>query len=813
MKQIIFEDWKVAGSLPWQADFSKWIQEGEMKLDQTPWINASVPGSIYKDLQNAGLIDDPYFDRNSLSCEWVANRWWIYRTAFCLNAEDFEETLELVFHGIDYAAKIYLNGTLLGRHEGMYHPFVSVINSAAKVGTNILVCVLEHAPFCHPQPGYTSQTRYLKARFNYKWDFAVRLVDLGLYDSVSLTKYPLASIRYAFLRPVKLTDGWELSVKMECEAYRAGDARLEYSLLSPDQAAEIGSGEIILSLTAGKNCCEFSIPVANPELWWPNGYGAQPLYHFTAKLYSGQKLSDQKEWKTGFRTIEYFHADGRTDALAYGVKINGKRIYLKGTNIVPLDCMNDAVDRQRILSVLGAAHDANVNFLRIWGGGNIESEAFYSICDELGILILQEFPMSSSGCDDVPSRNPDFLKLLYQAAVHQIKQKRNHPSLAFWDGGNELTDARFLGQEDHEGHPASLEDPTLALLKGLISDLCPDIQMLPSSGSGPNALLNIETPGKNHDVHGPWGFMGVQKHYELYNKSDSIVHGEFGCGGISSMESICRFLPPDEQRLATSAESLSWAHHSGGWDSYAHRERLMFGDLKKLPFSDYIYINQFVQAESLRYSLEANRRREWKNVGEMTWQFNEPWPNVQCSNVLDYYGGKKLAWYSMRDAYAPVLASLRYNSLFYSPGDEFNAELWLTNDLPDSPFAVTYTVADLNGTPLLHTDDGPLLRICESGIAQEDTSCMLCEISFTLPSEITGGFSICLQVDCGGFSCSKEYLFLIADKDIPLGLSSQERAELQSRSQFMSNGIDAKRADTAPVIEYVKRFLQKEGMT
>lgn len=816
MKTISFDGWKLMGALPWQPDFSRWMQQGELQPGQGSWIDGQVPGSVYADLWRAGQIEDPYFGCNSLACEWVANRWWIYRTTFSLTLPDLEDTLLLTFHGIDYAAKIYVNGELAGKHEGMYLPFQTQINAMARAGTNVLVCVLEHAPFCAPQPGYTSQTRYMKARFNYKWDFSARLVNLGLYDKVTLTAHPLASVSSAFLRPVRGENGWELSVSLELDAYRAGDVRLQYALFPPSSGAEdepLLSGEQTLALAKGRQEWKLVLPVEQPSLWWPNGYGGQPLYSFAVRLWDKTKLSDRKSWRVGFRTLSYFHADGREDALPYGVCINGRKIYLKGTNLVPFDCMTGTVTEERLRSQLATAREANINFFRIWGGGHIQSEAFYNLCDEMGFLVLQEFPMSSSGCDDVPSRDPQFLKLLEQVARYQIPLKRNHPSLVFWDGGNELTDFHYLGQPDHEGHPATFEDPTLAMLKGLVEELHPGVQMLPSSGSGPNALLHVDQPGQNHDVHGPWGYLGVRRHYAFYNQSDSIVHGEFGCGGISNLDSLRRFLPEGDQALFTAGENPVWAHHSGGWDSYAFRERLMFGDLKHLPLEDYIRVNQFVQAESLRYSLESNRRRQWKNVGQMTWQYNEPWPNVQCSNIVDYYGGKKLAWYFLQEAYAPVLASLRYHSLFYAPGDAFSATLFLQSDLPDGDYTLLYTVTDSQGNPLMEEPQGPLLRCCESGYIHTDEVISLGEIAFILPKQISGSFSIRLHVECGGFSTEKEYLFLIAGQTIPLRLSPMEREQLRAMDpKRLANGLDAKRASVRPVIEFVKRYRAlKEG--
>ncbi len=801
MQEISLSPWKVMGTLPYQADFSKHMQEGVLLPNLTPWIDAEVPGSIYRDLMRAGLIEDPYFDKNSLSCEWVAGRWWIYRTTFCVTKEQAVRPLVLRFGGIDYSAQIYVNGVSVGRHEGMYLPFEAEISKVVKPDEeNILVCVLEHAPLADAQPGYTSKTRYLKARFNYKWDFAARLIDLGLYEPVTITSYSKSRLISHFARPVRTDKGWSLVCEAEVEAFCDHAATLSVSLSVKTEKGEVPlQKEVSAQLSKGLHTLSLTLPLGEnePLLWWPNGYGAQVLHDMTMVVSSELGEEDRVSHGVGFRTLSYEHADGREDALRYLVVVNGKRIYLKGTNMVPFDCMH-CVDEAKIRERLLAAKEANINYLRIWGGGHLESETYYRICDEYGLMILQEFTMSSSGCDDVPSRNPEFLALLHKAAVYTAKQRRNHVCLTFFDGGNELTDWHYMNTEDHEGHPATFEDPTLAMLKGVLETLCPDVQMLPSSASGPNALLKVGDIGNNHDVHGPWGYMGPYDHYRYYDDSDSIVHGEFGCGGISSLAQIERIFKPEDRHLCTAFENAAWSHHSGGWDNYATRERVMFGELYEIPFEEYIKVNQFVQAESLRYSLESNRRRQWKNVGEMTWQFNEPWPNVQCSNVLEYYGGKKLAYYFMREAYDRVLVSLSYEKLFFTAGELFAAGVHIINDGVSSPYTVTCTVK---------TEDGRTLYTKSfEGEAEEDVSVCCGRIEVQLPDDLTGGFSVILESRCGDWSGTKEYLLLIADQKIPVSMSEMEALSM-SLHKFHPRHLDEEnRADWRVAARYVDRM-------
>lgn len=800
MKKEILKNWQVIGTMPFQADFSKNMQIGDLDSNMTEWFEASVPGCVYNDAWKAGIIQDPYYERNSLNCEWIANRWWIYRTTFTLSEKDLDEKLRLCFNGIDYSAQIFLNGIKLGRHEGMYIPFEAVINPHAKEGENILVCIVEHAPFADPQPGYTSKTRFLKSRCNYKWDFACRLVSLGLYDKVEISSYPSAAIDYHFVRSVKTEGGWQVDALAELESFKPFTGKVEFKLLFNNEQVAYEFKELRVEEGIGK--AELSVGIDNPKLWWPNGYGEQNLYDYEITLSDENGVTDIVRGRLGIRTLEYRHADGRKDALKYNVVINGKRIYLKGTNMVPLDCMTGKPDYAETKRILTAARDANINFLRIWGGGHIENEDYYSICDELGLMIMQEFTMSSSGCDDVPSKNHEFLDLLKKAAVHNMKVKRNHASLIFWDGGNELSDEKYIDRPDHEGHPATFEDSTLAMLFGLAHQLSPDVAMLPSSGSGPNALLKPEDKGNNHDVHGPWGYLGVEEHYKFYNESDSIVHGEFGCGGMSGYEQITKIVSKEHLKVTTSLENSVWAHHSGGWDNYAFREQAMFGDLRSMPIEDYIKVSQYVQFESLRYSLESNRRRQWKNVGQMTWQFNEPWPNLQCSNVLEYYGGKKLGYYAVKEAYDSVNVSLKYNRIFYSATDSFEGEMFIINDNKTADYKIDCKAVTDKGQTLFETSF--------SGVADEGKSQLISEIRFGFDKLDCDSFSLLLDISCGDYHAEKEYLMFIAEVESEMKLSSAEKARMERF--FKEKGkklLTQKRANPTSAIKFFDRQRKK----
>ncbi len=660
--KIPLTDWTVAGSWPFTVMQGASVETGAKFSAVTPRIPAKVPGSVYDDLERAGLIPDPYFERNSLLCEWVANRFWSYMTSFRKPETDGKRA-RLVFRGIDYHAHVYLNDKKIAEHVGMYAPLAVDVTELLREGENTLTVVLESAPDEMGQIGYTSRTWTQKARFGYKWDFGTRLVDLGLYGEVFLEicDDPIRNVQ------IRYESGGRLTVSAAKSDFRASLSLCGKSVAE----GKTGTG----SLTLG---------IPEPALWFPNGYGEQPLYDLTLC-----SADDEKTFRVGLRTLAYRKPDcADPEVLPYIPVVNGIPVYIKGVNMTPLDHKIGTVTRERYDKLLSLARDAGVNLIRVWGGGVIESEDFYDLCDAYGIMVWQEFIQSSSGIDNIPSKRPEFLTLIGQTARAILPEKRNHVSLTYLSGGNELM--------DENGIPSTFRDENLAMLKGIAEELAPDVLMLPTSASGPTEWFDPDNPARNQDIHGPWKYEGVRGQYELYNKSTILLHSEFGVDGMSNYDSIRTVLSPENLAVTTVAENLTWRHHGEWWDTYAYRERPLFGEIGDL--RELCDLSQYLQAEGIRYAVEAHRRRAkttkpavlapgevfapeaQENVGSIVWQINEPWPNVACTSMVDYYGNPKLAMLFWRDAQTPFRLTLRYDRLVWKPGEIFEGSAFLCDD-------------------------------------------------------------------------------------------------------------------------------------
>ena len=687
MNKLQLNNWVVAGFWPWTPFLGKSMETGISLSGVTPCIPANVPGSVYDDLLRANLIKDPEIGLNSLECEWVANRWWVYECRFPTPNTDNNQRNILVFEGIDYEATIFLNGKQMAEHKGMYTECrIDVTDYFKTDGENLLLVVIKSAPDEMSQVGKTSLTYTQKARFNYKWDFCTRIVNLGLYAPVYIEQKGSAELAHTLVKTVDL-DG-KVHFETDIIAINDTSAKLTVTITDPDgnMAASL---EKSLALTRGDNNFSADFKIENPKLWWPNGYGDQPIYQVKV-LISDPKGSDEYACNLGIRTITYEQCDGaREDSLPYLIRVNGKRIYIKGANMTPLEMLYGCVTKADYETLVGLAKKGNFNLLRIWGGGLIEPEDFYNICDKEGILLWQEFIQSSSGIDNIPSKIPEFLALLEKTVYAAVYGRRNHPSLAIWGGGNELMSEPNV--------PSTYDDENLAMIKKITDQLDPDRLFLPTSASGPIEYMDVNRPGENHDVHGPWEYAGAINHYHIYNRSDSQLHSEFGCNGMSDEKTIQHICGPDHVGVLDNSDFV-WRHHGEWWNALPRDEEVVG---RPKDFTEMVKIDQFIQGESIRYSVEANNRRAFKNCGSIIWAINEPWPNVANCSLIDHYNSPKLAYKMVGEAFAPLHASLKYDSLYIAKDEKFKGEIFLHSDLfEDKKITLEWVTSEVNGKVL-----------------------------------------------------------------------------------------------------------------
>lgn len=762
--QVNTFQWKLKGFWPYVPMLGKSIELGNDLMGVTDWIDATVPGGVHYDLLRAGLIDDPFFELNSIKCEWVENRWWMYKTFFSIDNSLQNKKLKLIFKGVDYKAHFYLNNEKIGEHEGMFeNVFFDITDKVKSNFENELTVLLENAPNEMAQIGHTSMNSTQKSRFNYKWDFSTRMVNVGIWDDVLLQASGLISLQNTFISSGLEKGNGYINLQTEIKGRPSEACLIKITINFED--GNVYSYEETRILNMEECIFDKKFIITNPELWYPNGRGQQPLYKVKIRVFQLDVLSAEEEYFTGIRALGYERNDGSdVNSLPYTFLVNGSPVYIKGVNVVPFDQLYGNVTKETYDKYFYLLKNANINLVRVWGGGIIEKEYFYHLCDLNGIMVWQEFIQSSSGIDNIPSTDPHFLELLKATAIQAVKTKRNHVCHIVWSGGNELTDKDCI--------PVTYENMNIRMLKEIVNEYDPSKLFLPTSASGPNEFLSIDQIGKNHDVHGSWKFEGIENHYMTFNKSDSLFHSEFGVDGCSSIESLKKVLGEENLKVTNMKDSLVWRHHGEWWDTL-ERDKEIFENFDSL--DKFVKASQFIQAEGLRYALEANRRRQFKNSGSIVWQFNEPWPNVSCTSIVEYRGVPKMAYYFLKAAYAHIHVSLKYEKLFFEPDEEFKCEVYVNNCLNSREIKVVCDILDVYGNLIKKYEDTELRQIPENGV------CGVCKIRENIPNQKFGIFFVRLSIiDSKNNLVDKNlYVFSQLRKNIFSPLFELKKARLQ----------------------------------
>ncbi len=702
-------DWKAAHMMPSETNptvsIIKQIASGS--LYGPDFINATVPGDVQSDAIEAGLIPPIEYGFNSRAGEWAYQRDWVMCKAFtpAQPVSPYSRVM-LKFGGVDYACDVFLNGQWLGYHEVAWTAFEFDVTDLLKYDScNSLIVIIKNAPEAECQWGRTSAVKHLKARFAYGWDWCTRMVPLGIWKDVELEYCAGARISNLWVRQnVNLDDNTatvRAVITVDCE--QPEETLVNVTFRQPN--GESVTASINECLKNGENILTHTINLDNPMLWYPNGYGEQPLYELTAELTVQKTITDCRTVQVGLRKVEWLYNDNAPEsALKYVVKINGKRIFLKGYNVTPIRQLYGRVHYEQYKRRAELAKEAHCNFFRVWGGGLAEREEFYRLCDEMGILVMQELFQSSAAIDNHPSMDEEFISLLTNTAQEFIKERRNHACLIIWCGGNELCTRGEIVSIDGEvlrpdcmgldGYKTSVDNkpwlpltpeyPTLKVLGEVVLRTDPDRRWLHTSGSGPTENASLNALGNMHDVHGPWNNLGPLEQYNFYNKVDMYVHMEFGCDGSASLQAMRTFMPEDKLWPIDSTNTAAWHHGRMYTVNIKERTEEFFGEIDCI--EDFCEASRFVQAEGIRYAIEAHRRRKWQASGCVLWHMAEPWPNACDTCSIDFYLQPKPAYYLTKQALSQVHISAQYDTVIWGDKNEFSSRIFLHN-ATDKPFS------------------------------------------------------------------------------------------------------------------------------
>ncbi len=660
------------------------IASGEQQPDVKQWHPAEVPGVVQTDLLHNKLIPDPFDRDNEFRLQWIGLTNWEYQTVFQADpAELAHDHVDLVFDGLDTFADVYLNDQAILHSDNMFRHWRIPAKSMLKPGPNTLRVVFYSAvekmipyvktlPYILPsisthnygnEEDIATAPYTRKAPYNYGWDWGPRFMTEGIWHPVRLETWDALRIDNFHIHQEKITTATALvTAELDIEASQPTTATL---VLAHDDVSgaqpsgpQTADGTQALQLDAGMNHVSFPIRIPTPKLWYPVGYGAQDRYRFSASIRLGKKIeAAHAEVKTGLRSLELRRVLDQWGK-SFEFVVNGILVYSKGADVIPFDSFPDRVTPEIHRKILQAARDAHMNMVREWGGGYYESDDFYDICDELGIMVWQEFMF---GGDMVPGDVP-FQQNVREEAIEQIKRLRDHPSIVIWCGNNEV-ETGWYHWADRQEFKESISPETrdrvwqdyiimfADILKSAVDQYADPTPYWPSSPSAD--FEQIPDNQHNGDMH-YWAVWHQQAPAEDYTKQFPRFMTEYGFQSFPEMRTIRSFANQPGDFDIRSTVMQAHQKNKGG------NERILTYMLREYrqpkDFESFVYLSQVQQAEIIKIGAEHLRRQRPRTMGSLYWQLNDCWPVASWSSI-DYYGRWKALHYYARRFYDDVLVS------------------------------------------------------------------------------------------------------------------------------------------------------------
>ena len=643
--------------LKWELGYAKTEHESPQK-----WILATVPGAVQLDIAKAEKYAPYFYAEHWKDYLWMEDQFFTYRTNFSKPETTAGERVVFVSKGIDYRFKIFMNGEELLSQEGMFTPVSIDITDHLKANNEIKVLVFP-APKLHQWPVDRSQAAgSVKPAVSYGWDWHPRLIPLGIWDET-----------YLEIQPQSHIDDFHVNYTLN-KNLDAAEISLDFSGKNLEKSPFVWTLKDEDGKEVLKSESQTKLTLANPQLWWTHDHGKPYLYQSIVQLFDHSgKVIQTLESKIGFQRIRLVTNQGAWNepegfpktrtAPPIQLELNGRNIFCKGTNWVNPEIFPGIITRERYDDLLTLAKEANFNILRIWGGGIVNKESFFDLCDEKGIMVWQEFPLA---CNNYPD-DPHYLSILRQESASIINSVKKHPSLAFWCGGNELFNSW-----------SRMTDQSLALrlLNSQCLELDPNSPFIPTSplmgmGHGNYVFRDLD-PNNKEEVFSNM----ARAHFTAYT--------EFGMPAPASVEVLKTIIPKEEL----------WPPKPGGsWESH-HAYKAWVGNtwLCQDIIEDYFGVSnsleelvangQLMQCEGYKCIYEEARRQKPYCSMAANWCYNEPWPTAANNSLISYPSIPKPGYYAVKNACRPVLASAKFSKFKWNEGESFFAEIWMLSDLP-----------------------------------------------------------------------------------------------------------------------------------
>lgn len=655
------------------------------------WLPATVPGSVHTDLLANKKIEDPYYRLNEHNLQWIDKVDWEYKTTFKVDGKILKrDCIVLDFKGLDTYADVEVNGIKVLSADNMFRDWTADVKNVLKAGDNELH-VIFRSPINEGLKKYDAQ-RYVipvsdndlakigevkggkkvsvytrKAGYHFGWDWGPRLVTSGIWRPVCLNAWDDARIEnLQIIQNEVNTEKATFTAVFEVNSCKKRKAIVSIK----NDSIQLATAKVTLAPGIEKYSVDFEID--NPRLWWTNGLGEPFLYNISGELKTGGRKMVSNTW-VGIRTLELVRKKDEKGTSFY-FKLNGRPVFMKGANYIPNDVFLSRVTENNYRKVIETAQKSNMNMLRVWGGGIYENDMFYDLCDEAGILIWQDFMFA---CAMFPG-DQAFLDNVRHEAADNVKRLRNHPCIALWCGNNEILEAwkgwgwekkeRAKSEENADEIWHAYENIFQKILPETVKEYDPQRSYWsssPSSGTGIRADL------VNGDEH-YWGVWWGKEPFETYASHLGRFMSEYGFQSFPEIATVRKYATPEDYDIFSKVMK-SHQRSSIGNGTIEHYMQTEYR--KPKDFESFLYVNQVLQAEGIKYGIESHRRAMPFCMGSLYWQINDCWPVASWSST-DYYQNWKALQYYVKKSFSQALVSP------YEEGIKFR--VGIVNDRADS---------------------------------------------------------------------------------------------------------------------------------
>ncbi len=633
----------------------KWLMHSS---DSEHIIPASVPGSVYADLLAAGEMEDPYYRDNELEALKIMNKDYVYETSFEVQEEILRnDRVVLRFDGIDTVADIYLNGHYLAYVDNMHRIWEFQVKQLLCTGINNLKVYL-HSPTRfiaeqyerNPVEGTRDAMKGFpsvrKAHCMFGWDWGIRLPDAGIWRDVKLLGYSHARIDGVYITQEHRNDQVKLHFRIDEETVNGkideaccleAETGVSYCI-----AVEDPEGKVI-----ARKENQNEILISDPQLWWPNGYGSQPLYTVCVQLMKNGVILDEWKKRIGLRTVTMCtEKDEYGECFAH--QVNGMNIFAMGADYIPEDAILSRMSGERTRELLQQAKNANFNCIRVWGGGHYPSDDFWDACDELGLLVWQDFMFACAVYD----LTDEFEENIIHEFEDNIKRIRHHASLGLWCGNNEME--LFVDGGEWVTRPKQKSDYVKMyeyIIPKVLKKYDPNTFYWPASPSSGGAFDNPNDENRG-DVH-YWEVWHGNRPFTEYRKYFFRYLSEFGFQSFPALKTCESFTEPGDRNIFSYVMEKHQRNEAANGKILNYMEQMY---LYPTEFSTLLYASQLLQAQAIRYGVEHFRRNRGRCMGTIVWQLNDCWPVASWSSI-DYFGRWKALHYYEKRFFAPLLLS------------------------------------------------------------------------------------------------------------------------------------------------------------